>query len=206
MSKLSDRHSRHDRFHRQAKAAGYRSRAIYKLEQIDQRFQLFAPGGAVLDLGCAPGSWLQYAARRVGPQGHLVGLDRKLIDLCLPNLRLLAGDVYEISREELLGDLSAFDVVLSDMAPDTIGVRHVDQLRSTALFEQALAVAVNTLRPGGHFVGKLFQGPGFTEVVKECRRLFEAVKIVKPEGSRSASIEQYVVCRGFRAPPTGDAT
>ncbi len=200
MSKLSDRRFRKDRFHREAHAAGYRARAVFKLEEVDRKLGLLRPGARVLDLGCAPGSWLQYAGHRVGPGGCLVGIDRVPVDLALPGLRLLVGDVFEATREELLGELAAFDAVLSDMAPDTTGIRHVDQARSEALFERALDIATATLAHGGHFVAKLFQGPEFTALVARCRREFSQVKIEKPAGSRTASIEQYVVGLGFRAP------
>src|SRR6187397_957615 len=121
------------------------------------------------------------------------------IDLALPNLRLLVGDVFKVSAAELRGELDAFDVVLSDMAPDTTGIRHVDQARSEALFERALDIACETLAHGGNFVGKLFQGPDFQKLVARCRAEFAAVKIEKPKGSRQASIEQYVVARGFHS-------
>jgi 23S rRNA (uridine2552-2'-O)-methyltransferase len=199
MSKLSDRRFRKDRFHRQAQAAGYRARAVFKLEEVDRKVGLLRPGARVLDLGCAPGSWLQYASQRVGPTGRLVGIDRAPVDVVLPNLRLLVGDVFTVTREELLGDLPAFDAVLSDMAPDTTGIRHVDQARSEALFERALEIASTTLAHGGSFLAKLFQGPEFTALIARCRREFAHVKIEKPAGSRAQSIEQYVAAVGFRA-------
>jgi len=195
---LADRDKRHDRFHQAAKAQGFRARAVFKLEELNQRFSLLARGQRVLDLGCAPGSWLQYAAREVGPRGHLTGIDRTLIELSHPNARILQGDVFETTPEALLGDLEAFDVVLSDMAPDTTGVRHVDQTRSEALFEYALAVAETTLSPGGHFVGKLFMGGEFPNLLKRCRKGFARVKTVKPASSRRESIEQYIVAQDRR--------
>src|SRR5687767_6278493 len=142
MSKLSDRRFRKDHFHQKAQKEGYAARAVFKLEEIDRKQSLFRTGMNVLDLGCAPGSWLQYAARRVGVGGHLVGIDRHPIDLTLPNLRVMVGDVFTVTRAELCGELDGFDVVLSDMAPDTTGIRHVDQARSEALFERALEIAL----------------------------------------------------------------
>lgn len=197
-SKLSDRDARHDRFHKRARKEGFASRAVFKLEEIDRKLGLIQPGARICDLGCAPGSWLQYAAKQAGRKAALVGIDRVPVDLGLENARTLVGDVFAIDPQELLGELAAFDVVLSDMAPDTIGVRHVDQARSEALFERALDIASATLAPGGGFVGKLFQGPDFQKLVQRCRREFGRVKIVKPEGSRTASIEQYVGAIGFR--------
>jgi 23S rRNA (uridine2552-2'-O)-methyltransferase len=200
MSKLSDRRFRKDRFHRQAQKQGFVARSVFKLEEIDQKADLIKRGARVLDLGCAPGSWLQYCAQKAGPGGVLVGLDRAPIDLTLPNLRVLVGDVYTVTREELLGELAGFDVVLSDMAPDTTGIRHVDQTRSEALFERALDLAEQTLAHGGGFAGKLFQGADFNRLVTRCRGEFAKVTILKPSGSRQESIEQYVIGRGFHSP------
>ena len=198
MSKLSDRRGRKDSFHRRARREGYAARSVYKLQKIDERFGVLTPAARVLDLGCRPGSWLQYARERVGPHGALVGIDRLALDGGPPaGARVIVGDVLEVSTEELLGQLPAFDVVLSDMAPNTTGIRHVDQARSEVLFERALDLAEATLAPGGNFVAKLFQGPAFQQLIARCRRGFDSVKMVKPSGSRSASIEQYVVALGY---------
>ena len=196
--KLNDRSARHDAFHKRAKQQGFRSRAVFKLGEVDDRFGLMKPGGRVLDLGCAPGSWLQYARGRVGAKGELVGIDRFPLDPPVPGARLIVGDIFDVGADELRGDTGGFDLVMSDMAPDTTGIRHVDQARSEVLFTRALDIAEEVLVNGGAFVGKLFQGPEFQDLVTRCRRDFDAVKIVKPEGSRSRSIEQYVVARGFR--------
>jgi 23S rRNA (uridine2552-2'-O)-methyltransferase len=195
---MDDKRVRRDHFHQRAQKAGFRSRAVFKLEEIDNSLRLFAPGDRVLDLGCAPGSWLQYASGVVGERGRLVGIDRNPLKAGLPNTRVIVGDIYAVTAADLRGDLAAFDVVMSDMAPDTTGIRHVDQARSEALFERALEIAAETLAPGGHFVGKLFQGPDWQRLIAECRRRYGQVKTVKPESSRSFSIEQYVVARGFK--------
>jgi 23S rRNA (uridine2552-2'-O)-methyltransferase len=199
-SKLDDRATRRDRFHRQAKREGFFARAVYKLTELDEKFRLFRPGDRVLDLGCAPGSWLQYARQRVGDQGVLVGLDRVPLPRALPGTRIVVGDVMTIDPAELRGDLPAFDVVLSDMAPDTSGIRSLDQARSETLFERALELATALLAPGGNFVGKLFQGPDFKRLTEAVRARFELAKTAKPAGSRQISIEQYVVGKGFRGP------
>jgi 23S rRNA (uridine2552-2'-O)-methyltransferase len=196
--KLDDRSARHDRFHQKAKREGFLARAVYKLEEIDARYQIFDGGHRVLDLGCAPGSWLQYARQRIGGHALLVGLDRAPLDRPPPDARILVGDVLTIDVAQLLGDLPAFDVVLSDMAPDTTGVRHVDQARSEALFERALEIATLVLAPGGNFVGKLFQGPDFKKLTEAVRTRFASQRIAKPASSRQISIEQYVVGNGFR--------
>ncbi|NVB77569.1 MAG: RlmE family RNA methyltransferase [Kofleriaceae bacterium] len=199
MSKrLDDRATRHDRFHQKAKKQGFLARAVFKLEEIDQQFKIFKPGQRVLDLGCAPGSWLQYARSRVLDKGMLVGLDRGPLRGDVAGARIVVGDVMTIDVKELLGELPGFDVVLSDMAPDTSGIRSLDQARSEALFERALEIATLTLAPGGNFVGKLFQGPDFKKLTEAVRAKFEVGKTAKPASSRQISIEQYVIGRGFR--------
>jgi 23S rRNA (uridine2552-2'-O)-methyltransferase len=206
---LDDRSTRHDRFHQKAKKQGFLARAVYKLEELDQQFKLFAPqrraSGAgsnqrVLDLGCAPGSWLQYARTQVGERGVLVGLDRAPLRGNVAGARIVVGDVLTIDPKELLGELDAFDVVLSDMAPDTTGIRSLDQARSEALFERALEIATLVLAPGGNFVGKLFQGPDFKKLTEQVRATFETAKSAKPASSRQISIEQYVIGKGFKKP------
>jgi 23S rRNA (uridine2552-2'-O)-methyltransferase len=199
-SKLGDRKARHDRFHNRARKKGFNSRAVFKLEEIDSKHKLVGRNHRVLDLGCAPGSWLQYAATRTGSGGVLVGIDRFEVDLGLPNGRTIVGNVYEVTIPELLEDLENFDLVLSDMAPDTTGVKQVDQTRSEQLFERALEIAESTLSPGGAFLGKLFQGPEFQTLIKRCRKRFAKVKIIKPESSRKESMEQYVCATDFLAP------
>jgi 23S rRNA (uridine2552-2'-O)-methyltransferase len=198
MSKLDDRSTRRDRFHQKAKKQGFLARAVFKLEELDQQFQLFKPGQRVLDLGCAPGSWLQYVRTRVGDKGVLVGLDRGPLRGDVAGARIVVGDVMKIDVAELKGELPAFDVVLSDMAPDTSGIRHLDQTRSEALFERALEIATLTLAPGGNFVGKLFQGPDFKKLIEAVRARFEVAKSAKPDSSRQISIEQYVIGKGFK--------
>lgn len=195
--KLADRSTRRDRFHKKAKQQGFLARAVYKLEEIDKKFDVFAPGQRVLDLGCAPGSWLQYARSKVGPTGQLVGLDRGFRG-DVAGARIVIGDVMTIDVAELKGDLTGFDVVLSDMAPDTSGIRSLDQARSEALFERALEIATALLDPGGNFVAKLFMGPDFKSLIQAVRARFAAAKTMKPTSSRQISIEQYVVGKSFK--------
>lgn len=198
MSKLGDRDKRHDAYWKRAKRESFAARSVYKLEEIDRKHKLLRPGARVLDLGCRPGSWLQYAGDKVGAAGALVGIDREPLAIVIPRARIIVGDVFAVSLDELRGELAAFDAVLSDMAPDTTGVRSLDQARSEALFERALEVAEGVLAPRGRFVGKLFQGPDWPRLIERVRRGFETVRTVKPEGSRKESIEQYVVGIGRR--------
>ena len=193
---LRDRAGRHDHFYDRARKERFAARSVYKLLEIDERYHLFPParrGLRVLDLGCRPGSWLQYVARRTGDTAVLVGVDREPLNVTIANSRILVGDVFAIQPEALRGELTGFDVVLSDMGPDTSGIRHMDQARSEALFERALELAEALLVPGGHFVGKLFQGPDFPKLLKRCRAGFAEARTVKPQGSRKDSIEQYIV-------------
>lgn len=197
MSSLRDRRKRQDSFYRRAKREGYAARSVFKLEQLDQRFRLLAPGRRVLDLGCRPGSWLQYACTRVGAAGHVVGLDRSQLDGPTPgNATVVVGDVLEIEPERLRAALpggGCFHLVLSDMAPDTTGIPFTDQVRSAELFERALELAVLLGCEGSGFVGKIFMGQGFQTALAEVRRHYRRTKTVKPEATRKSSSEVYVV-------------
>jgi 23S rRNA (uridine2552-2'-O)-methyltransferase len=201
MSKLRDTRHRHDVFFKRAREAGFAARSVFKLEEIDKRLRLLRPGGRVLDLGCRPGSWLQFAVRTVGTNGAVVGIDRDPLDKPVSGARVMVGDIFATSDAELLGDLRAFDVVLSDMAPDTTGVRSTDQARSAALFEEALARAERLLAPGGSFVGKLFQSPDLETLRRRMAQRFAEVRILKPESSRSQSPEIYLAGKSFTPSP-----
>jgi len=172
---------------------------VYKLEDLDRRYRLLRPSIAVLDLGCRPGSWLQYASQRVGRRGSVVGLDRHPLEAPIPEgVRIVLGDVYDVSADGLRGDLPGFDVVLSDMAPDTTGIKVTDQARSEALAERALELAQQLLVAGGHVVIKVFQGPGLAALRDRARRMFQKVDLAKPPASRRHSSEIYLVGLGRR--------
>ena len=194
---LKDRDKRHDTFFKKARDSGFAARSIFKLEDIDRRFRLLRAGERVLDLGCRPGSWMQYAVKVVGSHGHVVGLDRQALPAPIPGTKVLIGDVYTITDADLLDGLRAYDVVLSDMAPDTTGIRSADQARSAALVEEALGRAERLLAPGGAFVAKIFQGPDVAELRKRMTVRFSEVHLVKPEASRSSSTELYLVGKGY---------
>ena len=196
-SRFSDPNVRHDRFFDKARAAGFVARSVFKLDEIDRRMRLLRAGDRVLDLGCCPGSWMQYAISVVGPHGAVVGIDRNPLPRPIPGVRALVGDLYVTPDEELLGTLKAFDVVLSDMAPDTTGIRSTDQARSARLFEEALTRAERLLAPGGAFVGKLFQGPDFEAIRKRLAGRFSEVKVLKPDSSRAQSFEIFLAGKGF---------
>jgi 23S rRNA (uridine2552-2'-O)-methyltransferase len=154
-------------------------------------------GDRVLDLGCRPGSWLQYALSVVGPHGAVVGIDRDPLPKPIAGARVLTGDIFTTPDAELLGTLAAFDVVLSDMAPDTTGIRSTDQARSAALVEEALTRAERLLAPGGAFVAKIFQGPDVEALRRRMAARFSDVRALKPEGSRATSAEIYLAGKGF---------
>ena len=192
-----------DPFVKKAQLDGYRSRAVYKLLEIDQKHRLFRPGMAVVDLGAAPGGWSQIAADRVGEQGTVVALDRLEMDP-IPGVVVLQADFEEEEGLEAL--LAAIpeggaDLVMSDMAPNLSGVRGADQARMAALAELALDLVDRVLAPGGGLVVKLFQGEGFDAFVADARARFAKVAIRKPEASRPRSREVYAVAEGYRGAP-----
>lgn len=182
-----------DHWFREAKAQGYRSRAAFKLLEIDRRKRLLRKGMRVLDVGAAPGSWTQVAAAAVGPKGAVIGFDLKAIDPTgLPTqARVFTADLREVGLEELGG--RPFDVVLSDMAPDTTGDPSGDQARSARLCHDLLDRVGRWLRPGGTLVFKVFEGGDYPELLKRTRTLFGQVKGFKPPASRAESVEMYVI-------------
>ncbi len=189
-----------DPFVKQAQAEGWRSRAVFKLAELQERDKLMKPGSVVVDLGAAPGAWSQLAARVVGDKGRVIALD--LLPMTpLAGVDILQGDFREESvMESLLNSLSGspVDLVLSDMSPNMSGTRVVDQPRAMHLAELAADFGSQVLRPGGNMVVKLFQGEGFQEYVTATRARFESVRMRKPSASRSGNRETYLVARNFR--------
>lgn len=189
-----------DEFVQKARREGWRSRAVYKLIELDERDRLLRPGMTVADLGAAPGGWTQYAARIVGSKGHVYALDLLAMDH-FAHTTVLQGDFTEDAvLEELetaLGETEV-DLVLSDMAPNMSGLDSVDIPRSMYLAELALDFCDRMLRDKGAFVTKLFQGEGFDEYVREVRKRFDRVVVRKPKASRPRSREVYLVATGKR--------
>ncbi len=189
-----------DPFVQRAKDAGLRSRAAFKLEEIDAAEKLIFPGAVVVDLGAAPGGWSQYAARRLAGNGAVFALDLLPMD-AIPGVTFQQGDFREQAvLDALLAELGGrrVDLVLSDMAPNMSGVDVVDQARAADLEALALDFARQVLRPGGVLVMKVFQGAGFQQLLAEARRAFEGVRMRKPKASRQRSSETYLVARGLR--------
>jgi 23S rRNA (uridine2552-2'-O)-methyltransferase len=189
-----------DPFVQRAQRAGWRSRAVFKLEEIDRREKLLKAAAVCLDLGAAPGAWSQYAARKVGRQGRVVASD--ILPMAqIHGVEFVQGDFTESEVfERVRGCLPSgqVDVVLSDMAPNMTGIDVTDQARSLELAELALEMAERVLKPGGTALIKLFQGAGFPGLVGRARAHFERVKLLKPSASRSRSPETYLLARQFR--------
>ena len=184
----------------QARKDGYRSRAVYKLIEIQQKDQVLNPGQFVLDLGAAPGGWSEYVAQFAANQGRLIGVDLLPIEP-IAGVELIQGDFTEqatLQKILELVDNQPLDLVLSDMAPNISGIGTVDQPKSMYLAELAFELAKDCLNPKGCFVVKLFQGEGFEELTSALRRDFKTVKFRKPKASRARSSEIYAVCCGLK--------
>ena len=189
-----------DEYVRRAQAEGYRSRAVYKLLEIQEKDRLLQPGATVVDLGAAPGGWSQLAARLVGPRGAVIALDILPLEP-LAGMEFIQGDFREtVVLERLLDALNGrpVDLVISDMAPNTTGIKAVDQPRGMYLAELALDFARQCLRPGGDFLVKAFQGEGIDPFLGELRAAFAAVLPRKPKASRARSAERYWLARNYR--------
>jgi len=188
-----------DPYVKQAQTEGRRSRALFKLKQIDEKYHLIKKGDCVVDLGAAPGGWSEYAAPHLGPSGTLIALDVLPMN-SLAGVTFIQGDFTEDAVMQqlvaVLGDKKA-NLVLSDMAPNMSGIKDVDQSRSVYLAELALEVAARILAPGGHFLVKLFHGAGFDAYVKAIRQQFEKVQVIKPDASRAKSSEVYLLARHY---------
>lgn len=189
-----------DRYVQQAQKAGYRSRAIYKLMEIDQKDRLLKPGMTVVDLGAAPGGWSQYAAERVGENGAVIALDMLPMDE-LAGVRFIQGDFTEAATlERLQAELDGrpIDLVLSDMAPNKSGIKAVDQPRAMYLTELAVDFARQELGQGGNLLIKVFQGQGFEELYRSLKANFGTLVTRKPQASRSRSSEYYLLARNCK--------
>ena len=186
-----------DHYTRRAQKDKFPARSVYKLQEIQKRFRIIRRGDRVLDLGCAPGSWSQYAAELTGPGGEIVGIDLKTVDIALPgHARVLQGDVLAPDAAIAAALAPGFNAVISDMAPATTGHRDVDAARSFTLCEAALTIARDRLRPGGHFVCKIFQGPDLEAFVQQVRDTFSNQRLYKPQSSRKASREIFIIGKG----------
>ncbi|PIR20858.1 MAG: hypothetical protein COV45_04695 [Deltaproteobacteria bacterium CG11_big_fil_rev_8_21_14_0_20_47_16] len=191
-------YKRKDHYYDKAKREGHASRAVYKLEELYRKFRLFGPGDSVLDLGCAPGSWLEFVAKQVGSSGIVVGIDRLPVKIqSAGNIRVIQADLeanatYFAAREHS----PTYDCVLSDMAPNTSGVKFQDQCRSYDLGELAWQWAQELLRPGGNLVIKLLFGEDTPKLLEAIRPHFQKAQIVHTQATRKGSTEVYIVATG----------
>lgn len=186
-----------DHYTRKAKKDNFAARSVYKLQEIQKKYRILKRGSRVLDLGCAPGSWLQFAADTIGPDGRLVGIDLTPVFIRLPgNVTVLTGDVADLDTHLAGLSITRFDAVLSDMAPATTGNRHVDEARSVGLCEAALYVSDTLLVQGGNFVCKIFQGSDFTAFVDQVKSRFTRQAAFRPQSTRKASREVFIIGMG----------
>ncbi len=189
-----------DHYFRKAKKEHYLARAIYKLEEIQKKHKILRTGDRVLDLGAAPGSWIQLASGIVGHSGLVVGIDLKPIEHTFPNyVMTLQGDIFDVEFvESALRSHVPFDVMLSDMAPATSGIKVADSARSALLFERALEIARGALKPGGTFLAKIFHGSEFHQLLAEVKNDFGQTRAIRPEATRKQSREIYILAMNLR--------
>jgi len=201
----------HDKFFKLAKQEGYAARSAYKLLEIQERQRVIKPGDWVLDLGCAPGSWLQVASELVNTFGRVVGIDLEAVTISLPeHVRTFVGDAFKVTPQRLVqqvnDDASAepgrtafrYHVVLSDMAPATTGTPMADHFRSVELCRRVLILAEDVLEPGGNLVMKVFEGEAYPDLLKECQATFRFAKGLRPEAVRDVSREIFIMCFGYK--------
>ncbi|WP_413578197.1 RlmE family RNA methyltransferase [Bdellovibrio sp. HCB290] len=186
-----------DSYFRKAKEEGFAARSVFKLEEIDKKYKIFKGSGqTVLDLGASPGSWSQYASKVVGAKGRVLGVDLSPVTVKLPNAVFIQADLRDLNLEEIFtehGFHPPFDIVMSDMAPKTTGIRMTDQARSMELCELALDVARKFLRKDGHFVCKLFHSDDFAKLREEIKKSFAKCEVMKPDSTRKISKEIFLI-------------
>ena len=187
-----------DIYIRQAKIAGYRSRAAYKLIEIDEKFKIFRNGISIIDLGAAPGSWSQYASKKI-KNGKIVSIDLNDMEK-IDNIVQIKGDFTEKKNQSKIKDLfkCKVDVVLSDMAANTTGIKNIDSIYISELCEEAMLFSREMLNNNGKFVSKIFMGSTFNEIVAKAKLIFKEVKVFKPKSSRKNSKENFIICKNLR--------
>jgi 23S rRNA (uridine2552-2'-O)-methyltransferase len=185
-----------DRFFKKAKEENFAARSVYKLQEIDQKLKIFKAGQTVLDLGASPGSWSQYASQKVGDRGRVLGVDLSPVKVTLKNAVFIQADLRDLNLSDVFvehGFTPPFDIVMSDMAPKTTGIRMTDQARSMELCELALDSAAQFLKPGGHFICKLFHSDDFKILRDKIKAQYAKFEAIKPESTRSISKEIFLV-------------
>ena len=184
---------------RKAREEGYPARSVYKLKEIDEKFHIFKMGDHVLDLGCAPGSWLLYVAQKVGENGKVVGIDREDIKIKKEdNIVFIKRDIFYFKNSEIDAFLKKYQVVISDLAPSTSGIKIIDSERSLELSEKALEIAKKVLLPRGNFVCKIFEGRESEKFFKKVEENFGFTKIFRPKAVFKGSKEIFIVAKNFK--------
>jgi 23S rRNA (uridine2552-2'-O)-methyltransferase len=197
MSKRWIHERKRDGYYKLAKKAGYRSRSTYKLMQINKRYNVISKGDTVIDIGCAPGGWLQVAKDIVGPEGTVLGVDIQKIE-ALEGVTFIRGDITNPkTMEKIISKIAKADVVISDMSPNITGHYSMDHARSVDLAERALEVAKKALKSRGNFVVKVFEGDLFKDYFDKIKSSFEFTKAHSPKATRKQSSEIYVIGKGF---------
>ncbi len=190
-------YKRKDGYYHKAKEEGYRSRAVYKLKQIDEKFNIFKEGNVVVDLGASPGSWSEYAVEKVG-EGNVLAIDKERMR-AIDGVSFQQGDMTDEGFTRKISIIAGeVDVVISDMSPNITGNYDVDHARSVYLARQALKFCYANLRKGGRFVVKVFQGEDFRKFMEQTKKTFSSVHGYSPEASRESSSEMYIICKGFQ--------
>ncbi len=188
-----------DHYLKQSRVDSFRSRAAYKLEEIDKKYSLIKPGMKILDLGAAPGSWSQYIARKTGGKSSVIAIDLLPIEP-IEQVTILQGDLRSKEKQDEIRKLApkGLDLVLSDMAPDTTGIHYADADNSIELVTAALNLSYELLKPGGSFVAKVFEGEGYSELLRQTKKNFDFAKSYNPKASLASSRELYLVARFFK--------
>ena len=189
---------RRDTYVRQSKVDGYRARSAYKLIEIDEKFKIFKGGLSVIDIGAAPGSWSQYADK-VTKNGKLISIDLKKMEPIGSSLQIQGDFTDEGTQEEIKKNInSKVDVVMSDMAVNTTGIKNIDSIQTGELCKEAMVFAKDLLNENGYFISKIFMGGTFNEIVAEGKKYFKEVKVFKPKSSRKDSKESFIICKKLR--------
>ena len=189
---------RRDTYVRQSKVDGYRARSAYKLIEIDEKFKIFKGRLTVIDIGAAPGSWSQYAAK-VAKNGKLISIDLKKMEPIGSSLQIQGDFTEEGVQEEIKKNTtSKVDVVMSDMAINTTGIKNIDSIQTGELCKEAMVFAKDLLNENGYFISKIFMGGTFNEIVAEGKKYFKEVKVFKPKSSRKDSKESFIICKKLR--------
>ena len=189
---------RRDTYVRQSKVDGYRARSAYKLIEIDEKFKIFKGGLTVIDIGAAPGSWSQYADK-VAKNGKLISIDLKKMEPIGSSLQIQGDFTVEGTQEEIKKNInSKVDIVMSDMAVNTTGIKNIDSIQTGELCKEAMVFAKDLLNENGYFISKIFMGGTFNEIVAEGKKYFKEVKVFKPKSSRKDSKESFIICKKLR--------